>query len=443
MKTKKIVRWWHIPLAVLALALLAGGGAAIWLRSVMPWKNIAAMTSNVKLPLSASQRERITGGERDYSTLPEPLVMADGTAVKTTRAFDARRAEIIKLFETHVYGTLPKGGFNTSFELLEEHPVFGGTAVCKQVKLTVSIGKGNSEALLLLYLPLTGQPAPVVLGLNFGGNHTVFDDSAILPSRDYDPTGKLEKERGEKTERWAIEDAVTRGYGIATIYCNDFAPDDAKAYGSRVISLFDEPSFKAVGAWAFGLMRGVDYLVQDAAVDAGRIVLIGHSRLGKAALWAAANDARVALVISNDSGNTGASLSRSNHGETVASINAIFPHWFCDKYKEYAARENELPVDQNLLLASIAPRQVYVACAQEDLWADPQGAWNSLLASRDAFALYGLDTIDPALPEGATQPPEGASYATESMGYHVRSGWHDVQKEDWSRYLSYMDRFLK
>lgn len=125
-------------------------------------------------------------------------------------------------------------------------------------------------------------------------------------------------------------------------------------------------------------MRGVDYLVQDADVDAARIADIGHSRLGKAAVWAGANDERIALVISNDSGNTGASLTRENRGETLKSINALFPHWFCTKYKEYGADAASLPVDQHLLLACIAPRRVYVACAEGDLWADPQGAWNSL-----------------------------------------------------------------
>lgn len=196
-----------------------------------------------------------------------------------------------------------------------------------------------------------------MVGLNFNGNHTVLDDPAILPSYASEKDAAvLEEERGGKAERWAIEEAVARGYGVATIWCNDFAPDDAKAYSSRVISLFDEPEFKAVGAWAFGIMRGVDYLVQDADVDAARIADIGHSRLGKAAVWAGANDERIALVISNDSGNTGASLTRENRGETLKSINALFPHWFCTKYKEYGADAASLPVDQHLLLACIAPR---------------------------------------------------------------------------------------
>lgn len=442
-KARRKFYWWYLPLGVL-LALLASAAALVlWMHASLPWPNMLAMTSNFHLELSAQQREAVAAGERDYSTLPDPLMTTDGTAVTTTQEFERRRDEILQLFEENVYGSLPKTGFETSFSVLNEQTVLDGRAVRRQVQLTVTTGKGSSDALLLLYLPAGQTDVPVVLGLNFNGNHTVLADDGILPSYAYEDDGKMEEERGASAARWAVEEAVARGYGIATIYCNDFAPDGGKTYGSRVIGLFDEPEFKTIGAWAFGLMRGVDYLVQAPEVDDERIALIGHSRLGKAALWAAANDERVALVFSNDSGNSGASLSRGNKGETVQSINAFFPHWFASRYKQYGGNENALPVDQNLLLACIAPRKVYVACAEGDLWADPQGAWNSLMASRSAFALYGLEVLDDALPEGRTQPAAGSALFCESMGYHVRAGWHDVQAEDWENYFAYMDRYLQ
>lgn len=384
-KAKRKFHWWYLLLGGLLVLLAAVAALVLWMHASLPWPNMLAMTSNFHLELSAQQREAVAAGERDYSTLPDPLIMTDGAAVTT--------------------------------------------------------GKGSSDALLLLYLPAGQTDVPVVLGLNFNGNHTVLADDGILPSYAYEDGGKMEEERGSGAARWAIEEAVARGYGIATIYCNDFAPDSGKTYDSRVIGLFDEPEFKTIGAWAFGLMRGVDYLSQAPGVDGGRIALIGHSRLGKAALWAAANDERVALVFSNDSGNSGASLSRGNKGETVQSINAFFPHWFTSRYKQYGGNENALPVDQNLLLACIAPRKVYVACAESDLWADPQGAWNSLMASRNAFALYGLEVLDDAL--GLPQPAAGSALFCESMGYHVRAGWHDVQAEDWENYFAYMDRYLQ
>lgn len=440
-KAKRKFHWWYLPLGVLLVLLAAVAALVLWMHASLPWPNMLAMTSNFHLELSAQQREAVAAGERDYSTLPDPLIMTDGAAVTTTQEFERRRAEILQLFEENVYGSLPKTGFETGFSVLNEQTVLDGRAVRRQVQLTVTTGKGSSDALLLLYLPAGQTDVPVVLGLNFNGNHTVLADDGILPSYAYEDGGKMEEERGAGAARWAIEEAVARGYGIATIYCNDFAPDSGKTYDSRVIGLFDEPEFKTIGAWAFGLMRGVDYLSQAPGVDGGRIALIGHSRLGKAALWAAANDERVALVFSNDSGNSGASLSRGNKGETVQSINAFFPHWFTSRYKQYGGNENALPVDQNLLLACIAPRKVYVACAESDLWADPQGAWNSLMASRNAFALYGLEVLDDA--PGLSQPAAGSALFCESMGYHVRAGWHDVQAEDWENYFAYMDRYLQ
>lgn len=434
---KRKFRWWYIPVGIVILILVLILAMLIFLRSMLPWQNAVAATSNVKVELSEGMREFALSGERDYSTLPDPLTMADGTAVASPEAFASRREEILSLFETHVYGTMPKAGFETSFTVLEEGEALNGAAIRKQVQITVTTSKGSSDALMLLYIPKQEAPAPVVIGLNSNGNHAALADSAILPSLSFDTAdGSWEAKRGEKAYRWNIEDSISRGYAVATVYSGDFAPDSGDGYGTRVVSLFDEPDFKAVGAWAFGLMRAVDYMETDAAIDTSHIAVVGHSRLGKAAVWAGANDTRMGLVISNDSGNTGASLSRGNHGETVKSINLAFPHWFGEKYKEYGSNLNALPVDQNLLLASIAPRKLYVASAEDDLWADPAGAFQSLQHAKSAFALYGLEVI------GEEEPAVDTVFFCESMGYHVRSGWHDMQAEDWKFYLDYMDQYF-
>jgi len=437
MKMKKF-HWWFIPLGLVILLLVLIITLVIFMRSMLPWENLLAATSNVKLELSAEQKEFIEGEPRDYSTLPDALVMADGTAVTTPEQFKTRRAEILALFEEHVYGTLPKDGFTTSFEVVEEGEALDGAAIRKQVKITVNTEKGSSDALMLLYIPNTNTPSPVIVGLNSNGNHAAIADENVLPSYTFDTEdGTWEEKRGEKAYRWNIEDSIARGYAVATIYSGDFAPDNGKTYTSQVVSLFDEEEFKAVGAWAFGLMRAVDYLEQDDAFD-GHIAVVGHSRLGKAAVWAGANDTRIGMVISNDSGNSGASLSRENRGETVYSINLAFPHWFSSKYADYGKKENTLPVDQNLLLAAIAPRLLYVASADGDMWADPQGAWNGLMHATNAFALHGFDVI----PYSETQPEVNTPVWTESMGYHVRTGWHDMQADDWAFYLDYMDTYF-
>lgn len=436
-KKKRKFRWWYIPVGIVILILALMIAMLCFMRSMLPWQNAVAATSNAKLELSEDMRAFALSGDRDYSTLPDPLVMSDGTAVTTPEAFEARKAEILALFEEHVYGTLPKEGFETTFEVVEEGEALNGAAVRKQVKITVTTEKGSSDALMLLYIPIQDMPAPVVIGLNSSGNHAALADAAILPSLTFDTAdGTWEEKRGEKAYRWNIEDSISRGYAVATIYSGDFAPDSGDGYATRVVSLFDEPDFKAVGAWAFGLMRAVDYMEQDAAIDADHIAVVGHSRLGKAAVWAGANDERMGLVISNDSGNTGASLSRGNHGETVKSINLAFPHWFGGKYKEYGNDPSTLPVDQNLLLAAIAPRLLYVASAEGDLWADPAGAFNSLQHAKSAFALYGFEVI------GEEEPAVDTAFFCESMGYHVRTGWHDMQAEDWAFYLDYMDQYF-
>lgn len=433
--------WWYVPVGVLLVMVLL---VAAWICSMcrdMPLQNCLAVFGNLKLTLPGFLKKFALSGKRDYSTLPEPLVMADGTAVSTPEQFEKRRAEILALFEEQVYGTLPKAGFTTSFEVIEEGEALGGAALRRQIKMIITTEKGSSEALMLLYLPKGNQPVPVVLGLNFRGNHTVLNDTAILPSCFFDTSGgKWEKDRGRAAYRWNIVDSVHRGYGVATIYAGDFALDKKECYANQVIGLFDEPEFKAVGAWAFGLLRGVDYLLTDSFIDHSHIAVVGHSRLGKAAVWAGANDLRIGLVISNESGNTGASLSRGNHGETVYSVNMAFPYWFCSAYAAYGKNENALPVDQNLLLAAIAPRKLYIASAEDDLWSDPQGAFNSLNSAKSAFSLYyGPDV----LPDGMeTYLPAGRGFACRSMGTHMRKGLHDITAEDWRFYLDYMDRYF-
>lgn len=431
---------------MLVLYVLAGAAVLIlllltaWLFSMrrnMPWQNCLAILGNLKLPLPGFLRQYALSGERDYSTLPEVLTMSDGTAVSEPAQFEARRAEILQLFEEHVYGTFPKDGYAVSFEVLEEGETLGGAALRRQVRITVSTEKGSSDALMLLCIPKQKHPAPAVIGLNFRGNHTVLDDPAVIPSCAFDTAAKTwEEKRGSAAYRWNMAESIARGYAVATIYSADFAPDGKETYGSRLIGLFDAPEFKAIGAWAFGIMRGVDYLCQDEAIDSDHIAVVGHSRLGKAAVWAGSNDPRIGLVISNDSGNSGASLSRGNHGETVYTINMAFPHWFSGNYAQYGKNENALPVDQNLLLASIAPRKLYVASAADDLWSDPQSAFNSLQDAKKAFALFGQEVLT------EKYPAVGTAHFCESMGTHIRTGGHDITAEDWKHYLNYMDQYF-
>jgi hypothetical protein len=266
----------------------------------------------------------------------------------------------------------------------------------------------------------------------------VSQDAAILLSqRAWDQHPELSSARGELARRFPIETIVARGFQLATFYYGDIAPDLGDL-GGGTHPLFprgeagrEAHAWGAVGAWAWGASRILDYLTNDPLTDPHRVIVAGHSRLGKAALWAAAQDERFVGAFANNSGCTGAALSRRRFGETVAAINALFPHWFCRRYHTYAERDDQLPVDQHLLIAAIAPRRVYIASAAEDLWADPHGEFLGGRCANPAYELLGLDGLT------ITDWPPMDTASSGRIGYHLRPGGHDLLQEDWIRFLEF------
>ena len=359
------------------------------------------------------------------------------------------RGQILEFFDSQVYGAIPPRPDSQKFELIESSDdALGGKALRRQIKITVADAKGEKSFLMLLYLPKSPAPAPVFVGLNFMGNHaTAGDPEIIMPEwvrntslggikiSDNKPS---EKYRGLQSRRWPYEKIISRGFGVATIYYCDIYPDLEKTDGApqSVYSIFKEPMNGAIAAWSWGLSRALDALETVPQADAKRAVAVGHSRLGKTALHAAAFDGRFAGAVSNDSGCMGAALSRRQFGETVEAITRQFPFWFSPDLNKWAGREDEMPADQHQMLALVAPRPLYVASASEDLWADPRGEFLSLAEASKVYALFGAKNL-----------PSGENFAIEKpfigdVGYHMRKGRHDMVEYDWENFCNFFSKAL-
>ncbi len=385
----------------------------------------------------------------EYKML-DPLIMVDGTIVKDTAAWRKRRVEIQKLFEQNVYGKTPETN-PVRFEVFEENAsALNGTAIRRQIRAHFTDNPAGPGMDILVYLPVNASaPVPIFVGLNFHGNQTVYNDPGIRISRGYNRNNEkhgvinnrsTEKSRGQYADRWAIDLALSRGYGVATIHYGEIEPDHRNGFAESVRALYPQPAkdgWAAIGAWAWGLSRAVDYFETDKQIDAKRVIVIGHSRLGKTSLWAGACDERFAMVIGNNSGCGGAALSKREFGEKVNRINTNFPQFFCDNFTQYNDNESALPLDQHMLLAMVAPRALYVASAVEDRWADPHGEFLAAKWASPVYKLLGTSGLP------ATEMPQVDMPSHGRIGYHVRTGKHAITEYDWKQYLDFADKNVK
>lgn len=356
-------------------------------------------------------------------TLPDVLAGPDGRPASTPEEWKTRcRPHQFALLEQHVYGRrLPDAVVFPVGEPERANVTLAGGVQAIRQRARLRLGDGPKPPIVnvLLHLPKSGQPVPVFLYLNFKGNEA-------------EPAG-------------AVEAMLARGYGMATACYEDIFPDKADGRAASPLASLgrpvegelspDEPG--AIAAWAWGLSRILDWLVRLPEVDPTRVIVVGHSRNGKAALWAGACDERFAMVVSNESGCGGAALERRNYGETIADITTRFPHWFCPAFATFAGREAEMPTDQHVLLAMAAPRPLYVASAIDDRWADPRGEFLAAVAAEPVWKLFGLEGLGTA-----EWPPVDAPVGSGRIGYHVRSGGHDLLEYDWQQFADFADRNL-
>jgi pimeloyl-ACP methyl ester carboxylesterase len=360
--------------------------------------------------------------------LPGLFVTSDGKNVTSSRLWNEfRRSEILELFRENVFGRVPETTYEKSYKVVSvDKTAIGGTATLKQVDITINASGKSLIIHLTLFTPrMAKKSAPVFLLINNRG------------SSNTDP------ERKVKSEFWPVEEAIGRGYGMAVFNYTDIDPDNFDNFQNGIHSLLDKSprqpdAWGSIAAWAWGASRCLDYIVTDKDVAGDKVAVVGHSRGGKAALWAGAEDKRFAMVVSNESGCGGAALARRRFGETVGRINTSFPHWFCSNYKKYSNNENALPVDMHMLMALVAPRALYVDCASEDLWGDPRGSYLALYNAVPVFKLLGKKSD---IPED--MPPLNRQLISGNVAFHIRDGVHNMLLKDWNWFMDFADIVLK
>ncbi|MES2657855.1 MAG: acetylxylan esterase [Verrucomicrobiota bacterium] len=372
---------------------------------------LAAVTLLVANPLLASEP-------------PNPLAALDGTMATSPDSWREHvRPGTLQLFRQQVYGERPLGKPDDfkAVVVSEDAKALDGIATRKEIEISYSGPGGKGRFPAVLFTPNAAKnPVPAFLLINF-----IAADPA-LP--------------GNLKGLWPVREIIGRGYATVTFNFNDVDPDRIDGFKDGVRAIYGKQpqaagAWGALSAWGWGASRVLDYLEKDKAIDAKHVAVIGHSRAGKAAVWCGAEDERFAMVISNNSGCGGAALARGKEGERVANITTKFPYWFCENYQKYANNEDNLPIDQHQLLGLIAPRLLYVASATEDQWADPKAEFKSCVLAAPVYALYGKKGLD-----ADTMPPTDQAILGGSIGYHLRTGKHDLATGDWQHYMDFADK---
>ncbi|MBU6410094.1 MAG: acetylxylan esterase, partial [Verrucomicrobia bacterium] len=401
-------------------------------------------------------------------TLPDPLLMSDGRRVANTNQWLAlRRPEILSLYKEYIYGKSPPACKAVARVWDVDTHALGGHAIRKQINIELFSPISTNRVVLhvLLYTPADKERAPTFLCLSFDPNYRDVPDPlvAVYPTWNR-KTDKLvpppRKVVRGKSHNWPVNEIIADGYGIALVDYNDIEPDFADGSGWRygVRALFLKPgqapnavpdAWGAISAWAWGASRILDYLLTDTNVDPARVIMLGHSRLGKTALWEGAQDSRFPLVIASSSGEMGASLSRRNYGETVTSMSKAFPYQFCPNFLQWSNRIPSMPVDSHMLVSLIAPRPLYLNTGSLDQWSDPRGEFEAAIAAGPVYRLFGEETVVSNLPPGnavlnssvleSFPPPPLDVPVMHDIGFQTHTGKHDILPQDWRRFLDFAD----
>ncbi len=383
------------------------------------------------------------------AALPDPFTLMDGSKVETPEDwYTKRRPELKSLFQHYMYGFAPDAP-KIEAQVLSEDTVFDGKATLRQIEISYpDLSDAAPRIRLALFTPTNAAAAPVFLGMNKCGNQTIADIPELRKFEDrhyHDSCTKGSGERGYKEDFWCVEYLIDRGYAFAGFHESDIDPDldDFTDGIHAAYPDFKTPegaSWSTIRAWAWGLHRAVDYLITDPAIDPERVALIGHSRRGKTALLAAALDERVALVVPHQSGTGGAALSRDNDQETVERINRVFPHWFNGNFKFFNDNEAQLPIDQHLLMALVAPRPLLDTMGKKDTWANYE---SSLRAAKAADPVYKYLGAPGQVGEGLLMDadPVTQESAGNLLQYRLDTK-HTLNQDYWKVILDFADLWM-
>lgn len=379
-------------------------------------------------------------------TLPNPLILNDGTQVNSPELWTTRRREeIMELFRKHMYGRRPEIEYSIHYEILNTiDDVFDSLAIAYDLRAVVSYDGRKHSFPFTVFIPKRIEtPLPAIIHIRFG---SVSVEKAI----ESDIAQVRPPFVGSVHDTWPVKELLERGYATASYYYEEIDTDEGDrpnednviSKGIRTLFAGDEPlsddAWGDYSAWGWGASRILDYFESLDSIDNQRIAVTGHSRLGATALWAACEDTRFALAYSVSSGATGAKLTRRNFGDNIEICIDHQPHFYSKAFSKYMNRGNELPIDQHELIALIAPRGVYVSSAGEDLLADPRGEYLAVVNSAPVFKLLGNTSI--TNPE---MPPQGISRVRGNTGYHIRPGPHSFTHQDWDLFLNFAETLLK
>jgi len=381
---------------------------------------------------------------RKFENIPPLLQPGEGAA-----EWEARRTATVETVANIEYGRRPEMDYTVSWNLISRETVLDGKADRLITDITVTTALGSHTFPLYTFLPNTGRKVPATVlicsqsrvlapqkmpeGFKMEDLPKLFQKMNIVMDGPMDmggPRRALDMATDMDNGHWPVPMMMAYGHAVSGFYATEAQPDDG-SFLEGLSTVFGttkdrgENEWGVLAIWSFAASCVLDYLLTLPEIESSKIGVTGHSRCGKAALWAGVTDARFAWVMPNNSGCCGAALLRGKHGENMSSINLLMPYWFAPAFGKFVGRENELPFDQHTVLALVAPRLLHVASGSTDFWADPAGEHRSTVLASEVYRLYGNPKMEEAFPEVNTPVEAGA------VGYHLRKGPHLLTEYDW------------